>query len=106
MPSEIAQQIVNQIFGGEKADAVDSINDALAAASYEAIQAQKLEFAKSMGFDLGDTAQDAADEIADALPDGDEYPEDVETEGRMPHDPPESEIETETEEETDDETNR
>ena len=29
MPSEIAQTIVNQIFGDEKAKAVDSVNDAL-----------------------------------------------------------------------------
>ena len=40
MPSEIAQKIVDQIFGDEKAKAVDSVNDALAAASYDAIQAK------------------------------------------------------------------
>ena len=74
MPSEIAQQIVNQIFGDEKAKAVDSVNDALSAAAYDAIQARKLEFAKTMGFELDDTAQDAADEVADNLPDGTEKP--------------------------------
>ena len=31
MPSEIAQQIVQQIFGDDKAKAIDSVNDALAA---------------------------------------------------------------------------
>ena len=72
MPSEIAQQIVNQIFGDEKAKAVDSVNDALSAAAYDAVQARKLEFAKTMGFELDDTAQDAADEIADELPDNTE----------------------------------
>ena len=30
---------------------------------------QEVEFAKAMGFELDDTAQDAADEIADNLPD-------------------------------------
>ena len=41
MPSEIAQQIVKQIFGDEKAKAIDSVNDALSAAAYDAIQATK-----------------------------------------------------------------
>ena len=74
MPSEIAQKIVDQIFGDEKAKAVDSVNDALAAASYDAIQQRKVEFAKQMGFELDDTAQAAADEITDKLPDGTEKP--------------------------------
>ena len=74
MASDQAKQIVDQIFGDEKAKAVDSVQDALAAISYDAIQARKLEFAKTMGFDLGDTAQDAADEVADNLPDGTEAP--------------------------------
>ena len=72
MPSEIAQKIVDQIFGDEKAKAIDSVNDALAAASYDAIQQRKVEFAKQMGFELDDTAQAAADEITDNLPDGTE----------------------------------
>ena len=70
MPSDIAQQIVKQIFGDEKAAAIDSMNDALSAAAYDAIQQRKVDFAKSMGFELDDTAQDAADEVADDLPDG------------------------------------
>ena len=46
MPSDIAKQIVQQVFGGDKAAAVDSINDALGASTYDAIQARKVEFAK------------------------------------------------------------
>ena len=76
MPSEIAQTIVNQIFGDEKAKAVDSVNDALSAAAYDAVQQRKVDFAKSMGFELDDTAQDAADKISDELPDNaEEIPE-------------------------------
>ena len=88
MPSDIAQQIVKQIFGDEKAAAIDSMNDALSAAAYDAIQQRKVDFAKSMGFELDDTAQDAADEVADNLPDGTEEPETVEVDGRKPEDPP------------------
>ena len=68
MASDQAKQIVDQIFGDEKAKAVDSVQDALAAKAYDAIQQRKLEFAKTMGFELDDTAQDAADEVADNLP--------------------------------------
>ena len=93
MPSEIAKQIVQQIFGDDKAAAIDSVNDALASASFDAIQARKLEFAKSMGFELDDTAQDAADQVADSLPDGTEEPETVEVDGRKPEDPPANEVE-------------
>ena len=89
MPSEIAQQIVQQIFGDDKAKAIDSVNDALAAAAFDAVQQRKIEFAQSMGFELDDTAQDAADEIADNLPDESEQPETVEVDGRKPEDPPE-----------------
>ena len=88
MPSEIAQQIVQQIFGDDKAKAIDSVNDALAAAAFDAVQQRKIEFAQSMGFELDDTAQDAADEIADNLPDESEQPETVEVVGRKPEDPP------------------
>jgi hypothetical protein len=35
MPSDIAQQIVKQIFGDEKAAAIDSVNDALSASFTE-----------------------------------------------------------------------
>ena len=79
MPSDIAKQIVQQVYSGEKAAAIDSMNDALAAATYDAIQQQKIAFAKQMGFDLDDTAQDAADEVAAELPDNtDTEPEEVE----------------------------
>ena len=103
MPSDISKQIVNQIFGDEKAAAIDSVNNALSAAAYDAIQARKLEFAQSMGFELDDTAQDAADEVSDALPDGTDEPETVEVDGRKPEDPPAAELETEEqpEEQTD-----
>ena len=96
MPSDIANQIVNQIFGDEKAAAIDSVNDALSAAAYDAIQQRKVDFAKSMGFELDDTAQDAADKVADALPDGSEEPETVEVDGRKPEDPPADEVEQPT----------
>tara|TARA_Y100000004_G_C8688833_1_gene316571 strand:+ start:65 stop:388 length:324 start_codon:yes stop_codon:yes gene_type:complete len=105
MPSDIANEIVDKIFGDEKSKALDAVNDALGAKTYELIQQRKLEFAKTMGFDLGDTAQDSADEVTDSLPDENASPEDVEIDGRMPHDPPEDELETTTpEEETTDET--
>ena len=106
MPSDIAKQIVQQIYGDDKAKAIDSINDALGAASFDAIQARKLEFAKSMGFDLEDTAQDAADEIAAELPDGTEEPEGVDVDGRRPEDPPAAEASAEEQpEETPEEEN-
>jgi len=102
MPSEIAQQIVDRIFGDDKAGALDAAKDAFSSHTYDFIQQKKLEFAKSMGFDLENTAQEVADELTDELPTGDESPEDVEVDGRMPHDPPE-ELDT-TEEEESDET--
>jgi len=110
MPTEIAKQIVQQIFGDDKAKAVDAVNDALSATAYDAIQARKVEFAKSMGFELDDTAQDAADEIADKLPDGNQEHETVEVDGRKPEDPPEEPVDTapssvEPTEEPTDETN-
>lgn len=92
MPSEIAQTIVNQIFGDDKASAIDSTNDALSAAAYDAIQKQKVEFAKQMGFDLDDTAQASADEVADKVTDGTEGPQDVDVQGRKPEDPPADEL--------------
>ena len=85
MPSDIAKQIVQQVYSGEKAAAIDSMNDALAAATFDAIQQQKINFAKQMGFDLDDTAQDAADEVAAELPDNtDTEPEEVEVEVPAP----------------------
>jgi hypothetical protein len=105
MPSDIAKQIVQQIFADDKAGSIDSINDALGSASYEAIQARKLEFAKSMGFDLDDTAQASADEIADNLPDTGDV-QDVEVDERQPHEPPAAEASAEEQpEETPEEEN-
>ena len=108
MPSDIAKQIVQQIFSDDKAAAIDSMNDALGAATYDAIQQQKINFAKQMGFELDDTAQDAADEIAADLATDDAEPETDEVDGRKPEDPPAAEApaeeqpeEPETEEETD-----
>ena len=91
MPSEIAQTIVNHIFSDEKAKAIDATNDALSAAAYDGIQAQKLEFAKAMGFDLDKTAQAVADDLEDkVVSDGDEGEAKVEpVHGRMPHEAPE-----------------
>lgn len=85
MPSDIAKQIVQQVYSDEKAAAIDSMNDALAAATFDAIQQQKINFAKQMGFELDDTAQDAADEVAAELPDNtDTEPEEVEVEVPAP----------------------
>ena len=85
MPSDIAKQIVQQVYSDEKAAAIDSMNDALAAATFDAIQKQKIAFAQQMGFDLDDTAQDAADEVAAELPDNtDTEPEEVEVEVPAP----------------------
>ena len=99
MPSEYAKEIVDRIFSNYKQDALDSVNDALASKTMDLIQAKKLEFARSMGFDLDQTGQEAADELE--LPDGTDGPVDYEIDGRMPHDPPEEdEVEIETTEET------
>ena len=100
MPSEIANEIINRIFGDEKSKAIDATKDALSGITYDLVQQRKLEFAKTMGFDLDDTAQDAADEVADALPDN--TPDD-ETEFETEVDASEEET-PETEEETEDET--
>ena len=101
MPSDIAKQIVQQVYSDEKAAAIDSMNDALAAATFDAIQKQKIAFAQQMGFDLDDTAQDTADEVSDSLPDGTEEPQEVEVDERQPHEPP---TEEQTEEPETDET--
>ena len=86
MPSEIAQTIVNHVFGDEKAKAIDAMNDALSASAYDAIQQQKVEFAKMHGFNPDDTAQEVADEIADNQPDAGDI-QNVDFEGRKPEDP-------------------
>ena len=103
MPSDIAKQIVQQVYSGEKAAAIDSMNDALAAATFDAIQQQKINFAKQMGFDLDDTAQDSADEVAAELPDNtDTEPEVVQVEVEVPA--PEATAEEQPEEPETDET--
>ena len=98
MPSDIAKQIVQQVFGDDKAAAVDSINDALGASTYDAIQARKVEFAKAMGFELDDTAQDSADEIEKSIDGvGDAEVTDVDTSGvRLPSAPDPNEVEQPT----------
>jgi hypothetical protein len=88
MPSDIAKQIVQQIYSNDKAAAIDSMNDALAASTYDAIQQQKVNFAKQMGFELNDTGQEAADEVADQIPDNTEVAQEVEVDERQPHEPP------------------
>ncbi|QBQ75009.1 hypothetical protein RW110999_131 [Cyanophage S-RIM4] len=100
MPSEIAAEIVNRIFGDEKSKALDATKDALAGITYDLVQQRKLEFAKTMGFDLGDTAQDAADAVADALPDNTPDEDETEVEASAEEETPE------TEEETTDETDQ
>ena len=86
MPTDVANQIVNHIFGDEKAKAVDAVNDALSASAYDAIQAKKLEFAQQWGFNPDDTGQAVADELADKATDTGDVT-DVDYEGRKPEDP-------------------
>ena len=86
MPTDVANQIVNHIFGDEKAKAVDATNDALAASAYDAIQAKKLDFAKQWGFNPDQTGQAVADELADKATDTGDVT-DVDYEGRKPEDP-------------------
>ena len=86
MPTDVANQIVNHIFGGEKAKAVDAVNDALSASAYDAIQAKKAEFAQQWGFNPDDTGQAVADELADKATDTGDVT-DVDYEGRKPEDP-------------------
>lgn len=100
MPSVIAAEIINRIFGDEKSKALDATKDALAGITYDLVQQRKLEFAKTMGFDLGDTAQDAADAVADALPDNTPDEDETEVEASAEEETPE------TEEETTDETDQ
>ena len=101
--SDIASEIVDQIFSGDKVNVVDTIDTAFSDRAYELIQQKKIEFAKQWGFELDKTAQAAADEVSDQLPDGSEEPQDYEVDDRMPHEAPEDE-ELTTEEEPEDET--
>jgi hypothetical protein len=105
MPSDISKQIVQQIYSDDKSKAIDSINDALSAHSYDVIQAHKIALAQNLGFELDDTAQDSADEIAASMPDNtDIEPEDVEVDTtateasaeQQPEDTPEEENETDS----------
>ncbi len=72
MPTDVANQIVNHIFGDEKAKAVDAVNDAL--------------FAQKWGFDPDKTGQAVADELADKATDTGDVT-DVDYQGRKPEDP-------------------
>ena len=92
MPSEIANKIVDHIFSDEKAKALDVTNDAVSAATYDAIQAKKLDFASKWGFDPDKTGQATADELADNLPDGTEAPELAPTAGEIAADQPSDEM--------------
>ena len=86
MPSEIAQSIVNSIFADEKSKAIETTNDALSAATYDAIQAKKIDFAQQWGFNPDETGQAVADEIADKATDTGDVT-DVDVQGRKPEDP-------------------
>jgi hypothetical protein len=104
--SDIANDIVDQVFAGDKSAAVDTVGTAIQDRAYELIQQKKIEIAQQWGFDLDQTGQGAADEVSDSIPDGSDTPQDVEVDGRMPHDPPAAETELETTEpqETENET--
>ena len=41
MPSDIAKEIVDKIFGDQKADAIDATNAAMNSATFDLIQQQK-----------------------------------------------------------------
>tara|TARA_B100002019_G_scaffold154116_1_gene132849 strand:+ start:838 stop:1170 length:333 start_codon:yes stop_codon:yes gene_type:complete len=108
MPSDIAKQIVDQIFAGDKARAIETTSDAIGAVTYDAVQHAKQQFAQQMGFGLDQTAQGVADELEGQLPDGtDTEYTDVDIDQRQPHEAPAaeySETEDNTEEEPTDET--
>lgn len=93
--SELAQDIVDKVFAGDKSAAVDAVGNAIQDRAYELIQQKKVEIAQQWGFELDQTGQSAADEVSNNLPDGTDTPQDYEIDGRMPHDPPEEEIEVE-----------
>jgi hypothetical protein len=83
MPSDIAKQIVQQVYSDEKAAAIDSMNDALASATYDAIQKQKIAFAQQMGFDVAAELPDNLDSEVVEVPapeaTAEEQPEQPET---------------------------
>jgi len=79
MASDIANDIVNKVFADDKSGAIDAIQQALNAKSYEDIQAKKIEFAQTWGFDPEKTAQATADELTDQLPDNTDIPDTADT---------------------------
>ena len=97
MTSEIASDIVNKIFADDKAGALDATKDAISAASYDLVQANKADWAKNWGYDPAQTGQAAADAVAASLPDGTNQAKDYDPGERQPHEPPEQEVETEPE---------
>ena len=112
MSSEIASDIVNNIFADDKAGALDATKDAISAASYDLVQAKKADWAKNWGYDPAQTGQAAADAVAASLPDGTNQAKDyvpseeeptVETEPEAPQ--ASAEPEATQDEEQPDETN-
>lgn len=79
MASDIANDIVNKVFADDKSGAIDAIQQALNAKSYEDIQAKKVEFAQQWGFDPAKTGQAVADELTDQLPDNTDIPDTADT---------------------------
>lgn len=79
MASDIANDIVNKVFADDKSGAIDAIQQALNAKSYEDIQAKKIEFGQRWGFDADKTAQATADELTDQLPDNTDIPDTADT---------------------------
>ena len=105
MASDIANDIVNKVFADDKSGAIDAIQQALNAKSYEDIQAKKVEFAQQWGFDPAKTGQAVADELTDQLPDNTDIPDTADTAVAMAQSEQEDsepvEVTTEPEETTD-----
>ena len=55
--SDIANDIVDQVFAGDKSAAVDTVGTAIQDRAYELIQQKKIEIAQQWGFDLDQTGQ-------------------------------------------------
>ena len=87
--SELAQDIVDKVFAGDKTGTIDAVGAAIQDRAYDLIQQKKIEVAQQWGFELDQTGQAAADVVSASLPDGTDEPQDYEIDGRMPHDPPE-----------------
>lgn len=56
--SEIAGEIVDQLFSGDKVSVIDTLDRALQNRTYELINQKKIEFAKEWGFELDQTDQE------------------------------------------------